>query len=39
VIEIRYIHYESRRRKKLRILAEYMRNNKQSLGYTSSKKD
>ena len=31
VVEIRYIHYESRRRKKLKILAEYLRNNKHIL--------
>jgi hypothetical protein len=39
VIEIRYIHFESRRRKKLKILAEYMRNNKQSLVQPGSRKD
>ena len=39
MIEIRYIHFESRRRKKLKILAEYMRNNKQSLVAPGARKD
>lgn len=39
VIEIRYIHFESRRRRKLKILAEYIRNNKHNLGVIGAKKD
>ena len=31
IIEMRYIHFESKRRKKLKILAEYIRNNRQNI--------
>ncbi len=31
IIEMRYIHKDSNRRKKLKILADYVRNNKQNL--------
>ena len=33
VIEMRYKHFENRRRKKMKIVAEYLRSNKQNLTY------
>ena len=33
VIEMRYKHYENRRRKKLKIVAEYLKSNMQNLSY------
>ena len=31
IVRMRYFHYENRRRKKLKILADYIRNNRQYL--------
>jgi hypothetical protein len=31
ILEMRYVHYENRRRKKLKIIVEYIKRNKQNL--------